>query len=163
MSNPPDQPNPNVSPAPAARNQPAKVPDTITTARQTTDVLQARSCPHCGATGTCRNGKDEMSCATCVRYFLNPNPATKRDKEADQQALELKTVTKCSVCIGRGFTEGMTYKVRSYFPFVFAVLFIGIDFLSIWHLKDGDDKLKSSLMTLIGTIVGFYFGGKVSS
>jgi len=131
--------------------------------KQTTDVLQARSCPHCGATGTCRNGNDEISCATCVRYFLNPNPATNRDKEADKQALKLKTVTKCSVCIGRGFTEGMTHKIRSYFPFGFAVPFIGIAFLSIWHLPDTDDKLKSSLMTLIGTIVGFYFAGKASS
>jgi hypothetical protein len=163
MGNPPIQPNPNVPPAPATPNQTVKAPVPITSARQTTDVLQARSCPHCGATGTCRNGKDEMSCASCVRYFLNANALSNRDEQADKTPLELKIVTKCSVCIGRGFTEGMTYKIRSYFPFGFAVLFIGIAFLAIWHLPDSDDKLKSSLMTLIGTIVGFYFGGKVSS
>jgi hypothetical protein len=83
--------------------------------------------------------------------------------EEAQKALTLKTTTKCSVCIERGFTEGLTYKVRSYFPFAFAVLFVAAAFVAIRYLLDTDDKLKSSSMTLIGTIVGFYFGGKVSS
>jgi hypothetical protein len=160
MGNPPNPPGPAPGAAP---NQGTKTPVPITTARQMTDVLQARSCPHCGATGTCRNGKDDTSCVTCIRYYLRPKANALNDKEAVQQALQLNVVTKCSVCIGRGFTEGMTYKIRSYFPFAFAVLFVGLAFYGLSHLPEADDKLKASLMTLIGTIVGFYFGGKVSN
>jgi hypothetical protein len=104
-----------------------------------------------------------MSCGTCVRYYLRPKANALNDKEAVQQALQVNVVTKCSVCFGRGFTEGLTYKVRSYFPFGFAVLVVGTAFAAIWWMPDGDGKIKSSLMTVIGTIVGFYFGGKVSS
>jgi len=141
----------------------AGAPKPVTPAPHAPDVLQARSCPHCGATGTCRNGKNQTSCVTCVRYYLNLKAPTIQDKAADEKALTLEIVTKCSVCVGRGFTEGLTYKIRSYFPFAFAVLFIAISFLAIWHLPATEDKLKTSLMTLVSTIVGFYFGGKAST
>jgi hypothetical protein len=50
-----------------------------------------------------------------------------------------------------------------FFPFVFALLFIGSGFIVLWHVTGKDaDKLEGALTTIMGTIVGFYFGGKRS-
>lgn len=73
--------------------------------------------------------------------------------------LSPKTCT-CSICGGRGFVEGATFKFRNYFPFIFALLFVVFCFLVFWFQPKLTDKLESALTTILGTIVGFYFGGK---
>jgi hypothetical protein len=70
------------------------------------------------------------------------------------------TICKCSVCGGKGFVEGATFKLRNYFPFVFASLFVVLCFASFYWKPTQEGKLESSLTTILGTIVGFYFGGK---
>jgi hypothetical protein len=68
------------------------------------------------------------------------------------------------VCLGRGKLaelEGSTAKVRNFFPFVFALLFSAAAMFLLGRLAGtSDDKITSSLTTLLGTIVGFYFGGR---
>ncbi len=74
------------------------------------------------------------------------------------------TICACSICGGKGFVEGATFKFRNYFPFFFAIAVIvgtfvifGID---IHGQRSVPERLESSLTTILGTIVGFYFGGK---
>ena len=66
----------------------------------------------------------------------------------------------CGVCYGKGFIEGATFKFRNYFPFVFASLFVVGCFALFGFGHDVSDRLESALTTIMGTIVGFYFGGK---
>jgi hypothetical protein len=121
-----------------------------------------RMCPHCQGTGTCKNGKDQQSCASCIQYFLNPLAGKKSESVTNDKAMGAQVTCKCSVCKGRGFIEGATFKVLNYFPFAFAVLVVGLSFVAFKWIHDEDGKLQTALTTILGTIVGFYYGGKVS-
>jgi hypothetical protein len=70
----------------------------------------------------------------------------------------------CGVCFGRGRLEGATFKILKFFPFAFALLFVAACFVVLWHVRgiENLDKLQGALTTIMGTIVGFYFGGRRS-
>jgi hypothetical protein len=72
----------------------------------------------------------------------------------------------CGVCFGRGTVEGATFKIRNYFPFFFALVIVSGAFvifaIEIWKSKSVPASLETALTTILGTIVGFYFGGKKS-
>jgi hypothetical protein len=72
----------------------------------------------------------------------------------------------CGVCFGRGTVEGATFKIRNYFPFFFALVIVSGAFvifaIEIFHNKSVSASLETALTTILGTIVGFYFGGKKS-
>jgi hypothetical protein len=124
-------------------------------------VLEQANCPHCGATGTCKLGLNGAACDDCAdrisarfwQRFKNRTP------NADAERRHFW----CGVCLGKGRIEGATFKFLRLFPFFFAAAFVVCCFLVLWHLeKDSVDKLQGALTTLMGTIVGFYFGGKRS-
>ena len=125
---------------------------------------QPRACPHCSvnniATGTCRNGNDGRSCLACIRRWSRP-PWWRRWMEQTLPVESDKAVgTWCGVCYGRGIVEGATFKIRNYFPFFFALTFVLVSMAYFFLFSEKDDKLTSSLTTILGTIIGFYFGGK---
>jgi len=63
-------------------------------------------------------------------------------------------------CRGKAFIEGATYKIHSYFPFNLCDAFVVLSFVAFKWISGSDGKLESALNHILGTIVGFYFGGK---
>jgi hypothetical protein len=122
--------------------------------------MQQPRCPHCEATGTCKQGPNAMSCATCLTQLARSR--LQRWLKVTPQNIDLTSpkTCLCCVCYGRGFVEGATFKLRNYFPFFFAMVFVVSCFLLFWFQPMATDKLESSLVTILGTIVGFYFGGR---
>ena len=66
----------------------------------------------------------------------------------------------CSVCWGKGFIEGATFKFRNYFPFVFALVVVTGSLLLFGLKENLADKVGTALTTIMSTIVGFYSGGR---
>jgi hypothetical protein len=66
----------------------------------------------------------------------------------------------CAVCFGKGFIEGASFKIRYLFPLLFSAAFVAACFFLFFHMHVEFEKLQSSLLTILGTIVGFYFGGR---
>ena len=117
------------------------------------------SCPHCNGTGKCENGEDKNTCDMCLirlthtgwmRLFRFKNPDSMINPKG----------CWCGVCFGRGRLEGVTFKIRNYFPFFFASVFFIFTFSLFLTNKNVPERLEAALTTLMGTIVGFYFGGK---
>ncbi len=122
-------------------------------------LLEQAPCPHCGSTGTCTLGPRNRQCLDCARRVrtLWWHRWTGKVPGLDDEELG----NWCGVCCGRGRLEGATFKILKFFPFAFALLFVAACFVVIWHFKgEQNDKISSSLLTLVGTIVGFYFGGR---
>ncbi len=117
-------------------------------------------CEHCSRTGKCSNGDGDKGCYVCVsrtshwysRNSLKPGSSECRG-------------IPCSICDGIGSIEGFSAKLQRRFTFFFALLLVLSALTFIYSTKDvgGFAKLHSSLLTLLGTIVGFYFGGKGKS
>lgn len=130
-------------------------------ALQPLDTPVARPCAHCmengSPTGICRKGLDGHSCATCMQGWSRARlfGFLKASSIPEGQGL----IGKCMVCFGRGTVEGASFKIRNYFPFFFAISVVAGIFL-FFFLHPEQDKLGSSLVTVLGTIVGFYFGGR---
>jgi hypothetical protein len=132
----------------------------MSTNSSTLSGMQQRECPHCEGKGFCHVCSQE-SCKSCVRWMMS----TKFERWmalAPSGMPDGAVCCKCSVCGGKGFVEGATFKMRNYFPFFFASAFVICSFLIFGFKADGGDKLQSSLTTILGTIVGFYFGGRKS-
>jgi len=125
------------------------------------DDLTLRDCVHCardGApTGTCRNGANGLSCETCVRAWSR-RPFFSLGRR-DDLTNATSGIGKCMVCYGRGTLEGATFKIRNYFPFFFALTFV-VGCFAFFYFKSDSEKLALSLITILGTIIGFYFGGR---
>jgi hypothetical protein len=132
----------------------------MSTSSFTAQTIQQRPCPHCGATGTCDKGIDKQACGDCIRRFAIPSWKrwfTRKYKDAD---IVGPKGCWCGVCGAKGFIEGATFKLRNYFPFLFASTFVICCFVLFGFKHDVPDKIGSALTTIMGTIVGFYFGGK---
>ena len=105
-------------------------------------------CAHCGGTGTCRNGSAGESCAVCLKK-----------NKIDAQA---STGLVCSVCCGYGAVEPRTARLRNLIAPVFALLIAGTALGLAWFFA-GDEHFTEVLAfaaTLIGSITGYYFGGR---
>jgi len=127
---------------------------------QPRSVLEQAPCPHCGATGVCKNGLGGAACSNCVARVSSRIWQRWRIEKTDAGS---QTGCWCGVCFGKGRIEGASFKILKFFPFAFALLFIGCCFLVLWHTGEANlDKLQGALTTIMGTIVGFYFGGKRS-
>ena len=110
-------------------------------------------CKHCRQSGTCTNGLDGESCAVCARRRLF------RDYSAKPQGLV------CSVCHGRGLVEPFSLQLQNRFVPCFAgALVTALFVVLVVTLKDVNqfDKVIGFAGTMIGTIVGYYFGGRRS-
>ena len=105
-------------------------------------------CAHCGATGTCRNGSANDSCAVCV----------KKNRIEGQPSTGLV----CSVCQGHGAIEPRTTRLRALIAPVIALVIVYTALGMAWFFA-GDDHFTEVLAfaaTLIGSISGYYFGGR---
>jgi hypothetical protein len=126
---------------------------------QNNSLTRDRACPHCGGGGKCENGEAGHCCDLCIlrlknvvwlRFYLFQH----RDLQINPKGCW------CGVCFGRGNIEGVTFKIRNYFPLGFALVFFLLCFWLFSSKTPVPDKLESALTTIMGTIVGFYFGGK---
>jgi len=105
-------------------------------------------CAHCGGSGTCRNGSAGDSCAVCLKK-------NKIESEAS-------TGLVCSVCLGYGAIEPRAARLRNFIAPVFALLIMYTALGLAWFFA-GDDHFSEVLAfaaTLIGSITGYYFGGR---
>jgi hypothetical protein len=110
-------------------------------------------CAHCKTTGVCSNGENGAACAVC---------ANTGGKFHDYSKFPKGLV--CSVCDGRGGVEPFSLKLQNRFLPYFAMGFVSILLLFlIYALHLGIpqfDKVVGFAGTLIGSITGYYFGGK---
>lgn len=112
-------------------------------------------CKHCGTSGTCTNGSGGDSCAVCAK------PGMFRDYSGTPKGLI------CSVCHGRGSVEPFSLQLQNRFvPFFAGALvtaLFGVVVVTLF-VEGGQhfDKVIGFAGTMIGTITGYYFGGKRS-
>jgi hypothetical protein len=117
---------------------------------------------HCGGTGTCANGKEQTSCAVCVtRNELSPG-------FFDSLFLKPKVYTGllCGTCGGIGKTDTLTHRMNYRTAPLLAIILIGGCFVLIFIVLIRDVHFSEILTfcgTLIGSVVGYYFGGKNES
>lgn len=118
-----------------------------------TIMTERIACPHCKTSGTCSSGAEGDSCAVCSRTGFRL-----RDYSAAPKGLP------CSVCGGRGSVEPFSLKLQNRFLPFFAMgfVFLLLLFLAV-ALYSGTasfEKIIGFAGTLIGSITGYYFGGK---
>lgn len=111
-------------------------------------------CKHCGTSGTCTNGADQLACAACH----NGHQLKGLSANAPRNGLP------CWVCKGTGLAESFTEKLQNRLvPFI-SLLIIAATFGVIFYLAFNSNELRSEVLTLAGTLVGsvtgYYFGGK---
>ena len=113
-------------------------------------IIPRFDCAHCKATGTCSNGLDSMACTHCNRKYAKAGGSSKG--------------LVCSVCDGRGSVEPFTLKLQNRFVPLFSAVFVLLLLLiiAIAYFTDRKDldKILGFAGTLIGSITGYYFGGK---
>ena len=110
-------------------------------------------CAHCQTLGTCKNGAGGSACAICAK-------AGSKFRDYSQ----LPTGLVCSVCGGGGSVEPFSLKLQNRFLPFFAMgfvllllIFLGI---CLFYANASFDKVIGFAGTLIGSITGYYFGGK---
>ena len=107
-------------------------------------------CAHCESTGSCHSGKDGRSCSTCVKE--------KKLKESQEHYGIV-----CSVCNGHGIAETKTARIHNRIVPILALLIVYVSLFIVWASMSFGDNLDSILpfaATLIGSVTGFYFGGR---
>jgi hypothetical protein len=104
-------------------------------------------CKHCNETGTCSTGVNGTACAVCAKRY-------------PEAAMGLP----CCICEGRGSVEPFSLKLYNRFLPFFAMGFVAILLIivcvSVWSSGHKFDKVIGFAGTLIGSITGYYFGGK---
>jgi len=109
-------------------------------------------CFHCNGDGTCKNGPDGSSCAACI----------KRNELKGTNLVGLL----CSSCGGIGKAEPMTERMNKRMaPILAIVLVLGLLFLIFWSALTGSPYFSEILAfssAIIGSVVGFYFSGKIN-
>ncbi|MCI5211353.1 MAG: molecular chaperone DnaJ [Candidatus Electrothrix sp. ATG2] len=107
------------------------------------------TCAHCSGTGTCKNGENESSCYACK-------------KASKYKQTEPISGLVCSVCGGVGIAEPYTIRLHNRIVPALALLIVYCA-LAIVFLKSSKENFTEILAfagTLIGSVTGYYFGGK---
>ncbi len=123
-----------------------------------TEGIQSRleKCAHCDSTGTCSKGKDGSTCEVCVRKNLKWTFVFSTSK--------LRYGMVCSVCEGFVKIEPLTERLHNRIVPVLALLVVYVALIIICWAACTENKHFSELLafssTLIGSITGYYFGGK---
>lgn len=111
--------------------------------------LATYPCAHCSGSGTCRNGKDGDSCSVCIKEV---------ESKTNAQGLV------CSVCGGLGVAEMRTDRINRRVTSMLAMLIAYFALTFVFVLALIENKYFSECLafsgTLIGSITGYYFGGK---
>ena len=107
------------------------------------------TCAHCSGSGTCKNGENESSCYACK-------------KEIKYKKTEPTSGLVCSVCRGVGVAEPKSVRIHNRIVPLLAILIVYFT-LAIVMLKSSNENFSEILAfagTLIGSVTGYYFGGK---
>ncbi len=108
-------------------------------------------CAHCGESGTCTNGKDGASCASCV----------KRNEISFLFRLKTHNGLSCGACGGIGLAEPLTERLNKRMRPVLAIVTVVILFALIFFSLLTNNQYFTTILafagTLIGTITGYYF------
>jgi hypothetical protein len=120
------------------------------------EMLEFVVCKHCNETGTCKNGRDNSSCARCEAYWAQ-SLKTYKTREGEP--------VLCSVCWGKGVAEPLSSKWENRFTPILATAFVLLAFLAIFVFgsRDEFEKILVFASTLIGSVTGYYFGGERKS
>lgn len=121
--------------------------------------LDRLPCAHCSQTGTCTNGSEGQSCAVCVRH---KSPFW-RIFGAKVSNASIGII--CSVCDGIGSVEPFSVRLHKRIVPLLALFIVYIALFLILRLatEDDFDQILAFAGTLIGSITGYYFGGKRTS
>lgn len=118
--------------------------------------VNLHDCKHCAGSGTCKNGKDGMSCLACARR--NDLPFWKL---SNQYGL------LCGSCGGIGQAESLTERINKRIaPLLAVYLAFGILVLVIFAATVKSDFFSEILAfssAIIGTVMGFYFSNRVTN
>jgi len=111
-----------------------------------------RLCGHCEGHGTCHSGTGDASCFVCTKEAGVANP--------DGQHHGLP----CSICHGHGCGAPKEVKTNrlmgAYVTIICSASVFVIIIVSGFGFKDHLDKVLTFGGTIIGSITGFYFGGR---
>lgn len=114
-----------------------------------------RLCGHCEGHGTCHSGAENTSCFVCTKSA----GITNQDKT--YRGLP------CSICHGHGCgapTEVKTNRLMgAYVTFACSAGVFIIIIMSGFFFAEHLDKILTFGGTVIGSITGFYFGGRKTS
>jgi hypothetical protein len=109
------------------------------------------TCAHCAGTGTCKNGPNGTSCVVCIRKNKLYKASGNKPKKEYEGIV-------CSVCKGRGIILKKGTWLKKNFPPILAVMIVYFSLALI--MIHPNDNLVAFAGTLIGSITGYYFGGK---
>lgn len=111
------------------------------------------ACAHCEASGTCKNGPDSTTCAVCVSKH-----------KLTSAAPESLHGLPCWICKGRGHHEPLAVQIQNQIVpgLAIVIAFAALAFVARVTSKDRahDSEIITFSATLIGSVTGFYFGGK---
>ncbi|ADO00844.1 hypothetical protein Gbem_4144 [Citrifermentans bemidjiense Bem] len=106
-------------------------------------------CAHCAGTGTCKNGQNETSCLVCI-------------KEQKVKIIDSTFGIVCSVCHGVGITEPKSVRLHNRIVPVLAmmIVYVALFLVMILSTREHFSEVLAFAATLIGSVTGYYFGGK---
>jgi hypothetical protein len=110
-------------------------------------------CAHCKGTGTCNNATNGASCLVCIK--------ANKIKASPENISGLV----CSVCNGTGVAETKTARMHNRIVPTLALLIVYVALVLVFlHAsKENFGEILAFAGTLIGSVTGFYFGGKKTS
>lgn len=111
------------------------------------------ACAHCQGSGTCKNGENESSCSVCAK---------KQKLTLNKEKL---TGLVCSVCGGLGALEPKTARIHNRIVPLLAMLIVyfALSMVLFFYDKEHFNEVLAFAATLIGSVTGYYFGGKSKS
>lgn len=106
-----------------------------------------KNCAHCSASGCCSSGANGNSCAACQKSQNLRNEAPG---------------LVCSVCKGIGVIEPKTVRINKRIVPVLAlfIVYVALGLVMVNTHSDHFSEILAFAGTLIGSITGYYFGGK---
>jgi hypothetical protein len=126
-------------------------------------------CAHCGQTGRCKSGKDDSSCAVCIKRARLSAPPSRlwlwwHPEKPDQSAVKATstpvatTGLVCSVCGGVGRAEPKTLRFLNLFLPWFASCFVALLLILLLVLALKSSDHFQAFLTFAGTAIGSVTG-----
>ena len=110
-----------------------------------------RLCGHCAGHGICNSNQNGASCFACAKAAKVPDP------QGVNHGLP------CSICSGHGCGAPSEVKINRLIGAAVTILLCILIFAVVFYAFCFPDKFDSVLTfagTILGSITGFYFGGR---